>query len=233
MSRAPTRVLVVAASLARGSGRGARGHRFRSVGSAGQPSSPTVPSDEEMSPTQYQGQIGGYCTVTSSNVAAITVGTKISMPRPLVRTRWTVTSSSTPGPATPRRVIAHSILRPASGIARSPVGPGRSTASMLASMSRISAGTTGPGTGRTDSRTDGDEGDRGGRERPAPGSPSLAARLAFVSLSGPQRAGRNLPFRLARSRADGVSPLSRFDAAARHRHNHQSRPLMTLARLGH
>jgi len=28
-------------------------------------------------PSQYQGQIGGYCTVTSSNVAAITVGTKI------------------------------------------------------------------------------------------------------------------------------------------------------------
>ena len=30
-----------------------------------------------MPPSQYQGQIGGYCTVTSSNVAAITVGTKI------------------------------------------------------------------------------------------------------------------------------------------------------------
>jgi hypothetical protein len=28
-------------------------------------------------PSQYQGQIGGYCTVTSSNLAAIRVGTKI------------------------------------------------------------------------------------------------------------------------------------------------------------
>jgi hypothetical protein len=28
-------------------------------------------------PSQYQGQIGGYCTVTSSNLEAIRVGTKI------------------------------------------------------------------------------------------------------------------------------------------------------------
>jgi len=32
---------------------------------------------KECPPSQYQGQIGGYCTVTSSNVAAIGVGTKI------------------------------------------------------------------------------------------------------------------------------------------------------------
>jgi|SRR5215210_739535 len=32
---------------------------------------------KECPPSQYQGQIGGYCTVTSSNVAAITVGSKI------------------------------------------------------------------------------------------------------------------------------------------------------------
>jgi hypothetical protein len=32
---------------------------------------------KECPPSQYQGQIGGYCTVTSSNLEAITVGTKI------------------------------------------------------------------------------------------------------------------------------------------------------------
>jgi hypothetical protein len=32
---------------------------------------------KECPPTQYQGQIGGYCTVTSSNVPAIPVGTRI------------------------------------------------------------------------------------------------------------------------------------------------------------
>jgi hypothetical protein len=32
---------------------------------------------KECPTSEYQGQIGGYCTVTSSNVAAITVGTKI------------------------------------------------------------------------------------------------------------------------------------------------------------
>ena len=59
-----------------------------------------------------------------------------------------------------------------------------------------------------------------------------APRVRLAS-AGRNELGENLPFRLARSRADGVSPLSRFDAAARHRHNHQSRPLMTLARSGH
>jgi hypothetical protein len=32
---------------------------------------------KECPTSQYQGQIGGYCTVLTSNVAAITVGTKI------------------------------------------------------------------------------------------------------------------------------------------------------------
>ena len=44
-----------------------------------------------------------------------------------------------------------------------------------------------------------------------------APRVPLAS-AGRNEPGENLPFRLARSRADGVSPLSRFDAAARHRH---------------
>ena len=77
MRRAPTRVLVVAASLlvvaasvlavTASAQSGARAdHRTRAFHLT-----KTCP------PSQYQGQIGGYCTVTSSNVAAITVGTKI------------------------------------------------------------------------------------------------------------------------------------------------------------
>ena len=77
MHKAPTRVLLVATSLlvvaasalavtaSAQSGAGAN-HRARPFHLT-----KTCPPD------QYQGQIGGYCTVTSSNVPAITVGTKI------------------------------------------------------------------------------------------------------------------------------------------------------------
>jgi len=77
MGRASTRVLVAATSLVvvaasvlavtASAQSGARAnHRAR-----------PLHLTKECPPTQYQGQIGGYCTVTSSNVAAITVGTKI------------------------------------------------------------------------------------------------------------------------------------------------------------
>lgn len=77
MRKAPTRVLVVATSLVvvaasvlavtASAQSGARAnHRAR-----------PFHLTKECPPSQYQGQIGGYCTVTSSNVAAITVGTKI------------------------------------------------------------------------------------------------------------------------------------------------------------
>ncbi len=77
MKRSPTRVFAVAASLlvvaaavlavtasAQSGARANRGARPFHL-------TKTCP------PSQYQGQIGGYCTVTSSNVAAIGVGTKI------------------------------------------------------------------------------------------------------------------------------------------------------------
>jgi hypothetical protein len=77
MRKTPTRVLVVATSLVvvaasvlavtasaqSGAGANHRAQPFHLT--------KTCP------PSQYQGQIGGYCTVTSSNLAAITVGTKI------------------------------------------------------------------------------------------------------------------------------------------------------------
>jgi len=77
MRKPPTRVLVVATSLVvvaasvlavtASAQSGARAnHRAR-----------PFHLTKECPPSQYQGQIGGYCTVTSSNVAAITVGTKI------------------------------------------------------------------------------------------------------------------------------------------------------------
>ena len=122
----------------RGSGLGPRGHRFRSVGSAGQPSSPTVPSDEDMSPRPVpgpdRGLLHGHVLERPRDRGR---QRRSSMRRPLVRPRWTATSSSTSGPATPRPVTARSIFRPASGSARSPAGRGRSTASVPASTSRM------------------------------------------------------------------------------------------------
>ena len=74
--RAPARVLMVAVSLVTvaasvlavtASAQSSRAnHRAR-----------PLHLTKECPPSQYQGQIGGYCTVTSSNVPAITVGTKI------------------------------------------------------------------------------------------------------------------------------------------------------------
>jgi len=75
MLRAPKRVLVVATSLfvvaasvlaVTASAQSGASHRARPFHLT-----KTCPPD------QYQGQIGGYCTVTSSNVAAIPAGTKI------------------------------------------------------------------------------------------------------------------------------------------------------------
>ena len=77
MRKAPTRVLVVATSLvvvaasalavtaSAQSGAGAN-HRAR-----------PFHLTKECPPSTMQGQIGDYCTVTSSNVPAISVGTKI------------------------------------------------------------------------------------------------------------------------------------------------------------
>jgi len=77
MRKAPTRVLVVATSLVvvaasvlavtASAQSGARANH------QGRPFHLT----KECPPSQYQGQIGGYCTVTSSNLAPITVGSKI------------------------------------------------------------------------------------------------------------------------------------------------------------
>ncbi len=76
MRKTPTRVLVAATALlvvaasvlavTASAQSGAANHRARPFHLT-----KTCP------PSQYQGQIGGYCTVTSSNVAAIAVGTKI------------------------------------------------------------------------------------------------------------------------------------------------------------
>ena len=76
MRKASTRVLLVATSLvavaasvlavSASAQSGARAHQPR-----------PFHVTKECPPSQYQGQIGGYCTVTSSNVPAITVGTKI------------------------------------------------------------------------------------------------------------------------------------------------------------
>jgi len=76
MRRPPTRVLVVAASLVvvaasilavtASAQSGAANHRTR-----------PFHLRKECPPSTMQGQIGDYCTVTSSNVAAIPAGTKI------------------------------------------------------------------------------------------------------------------------------------------------------------
>jgi hypothetical protein len=77
MHRAPTRVLVVATSLV------VVAASVLAVTASAQPGvranhrARPFHLTKECPPSQYRGQIGGYCTVTSSNVAAIGVGTKI------------------------------------------------------------------------------------------------------------------------------------------------------------
>ena len=113
MRKTPTRVLVVATSLlvvaasvlavTASAQSGARAnHRARPFHLT-----KTCP------PSQYQGQIGGYCTVTSSNVAAITVGTKIFYAQAAGPTSLDSDVILYAGPATPRPAIAHSTLRSA------------------------------------------------------------------------------------------------------------------------
>ena len=77
MRRAPTRVLmlatslvVVAASVLAVTGSAQSGAR------ANHRTGP-FHLTKVCPPSEYQGQIGGYCTVTSSNVAGISIGTRI------------------------------------------------------------------------------------------------------------------------------------------------------------
>ena len=189
MRKAPTRVLVVATSLVV-----VAASALRSPLPLSRERVPTIEPDrftltKECPPSTMQGQIGDYCTVTSSNVPAISVGTKIFYAHAAGMTSWTATSSSTPGPARPRPVIALSILRPASGGARCQAEPGPSTASVLASMSRTWAGSTGPGTGRTGSaRTTTRSSDSGaqGRAPIRPSRRSLNGEAGWARLDSNQ-----------------------------------------------
>jgi hypothetical protein len=77
MRKAPTRVLVVAASLAVVAASVlAVTASAQSGARANHPARP-LHLTKECPPSTMQGQIGDYCTVTSSNVARIPVGTKI------------------------------------------------------------------------------------------------------------------------------------------------------------
>ena len=171
MRRPPTRVLVVAASLVVVAASILAVTASAQSGARANHGTRPFHLTKECPPSTMQGQIGDYCTVTSSNVAGIPVGTRSSMRRPPVRPPWTATSSSTPGPAIPRPAIAHSILRPASGGARCRAEPGGSTASVLVSTSRTWAGMTGPGTGRTGSATTTRNSDSGAQGRAPTSAP--------------------------------------------------------------
>jgi hypothetical protein len=73
--RAPTRVLAIAASLLVVAASVLA--VAASAQSGSQANHPTRPLHVTKECSQYTGQIGSYCTITSSNVAAITVGTKV------------------------------------------------------------------------------------------------------------------------------------------------------------
>ena len=101
----------------------------------------------------YNFQAGDFCTITSSNVDAIEVGSKVfyAWRRISLLSRWTVTSFSPAGARQQSRVrpLPSLILRPVSDCARSRAGPGNSLSSMQARTSRPSVGSTSPGTGHT------------------------------------------------------------------------------------
>ena len=77
MKRVPTRVLVVAASLLVAAASVLAVTASAQSGARANHGTRPFHLTKTCPPSQYQGQIGGYCTVTASNVAAIGVGTKI------------------------------------------------------------------------------------------------------------------------------------------------------------
>ena len=77
MRKTPTRVLVVATSLVVVAASVLAVTASAQSGAAANHRAQPFHLTKTCPPSQYQGQIGGYCTVTSSNLAAITVGTKI------------------------------------------------------------------------------------------------------------------------------------------------------------
>jgi hypothetical protein len=72
--KAPTRVFMVAVSLLVAASVLAVSASARS---GSQPNHPTRPLHVTKECSEYAGGIGSYCTITSSNVAAITVGSKV------------------------------------------------------------------------------------------------------------------------------------------------------------
>ncbi len=98
-----------------------------------------------------QGQIGDYCTVTSSNVAAIPAGTKIFYAQAAGATSLDSDVILYTGPG--NTATGHCALDFATGLgAVHAVGRNQETPRHRARvMSRTRAGTTGPGTGRTGS----------------------------------------------------------------------------------
>ena len=77
MRKTPTRVLVAATSLVAVAASVLAVTASAQSGAGANDRTRPFHLTKECPTSTYQGQIGGYCTVTSSNVAAITVGTKI------------------------------------------------------------------------------------------------------------------------------------------------------------
>ena len=187
--RPPTRVLVVSISLLVVAASVLAVTASAQSGSAAQSPKPTLPPDEGTARTTGSGSVPtARSRPRTSRRSRSARGS--SMPRPLVRRPWTVTSSSTPGAARRRPVTARSNMRAAAASVRSSAGQGPSMGSVPASTSRTWAGMTMRGTGRTGSRTT-DEEDAAAssantrRSRSAPtGSDSSATRLAQQRSQG-------------------------------------------------
>ena len=90
--------------------------------------------------TGYQGQVDGHCTITSSNLKAITAGSRVVYLQAAGARRWTATSCSWSGPAISRSVTLRPTSRPAPG--RSPSGGTGQFASFHAKAAVSSLGGT-------------------------------------------------------------------------------------------
>lgn len=77
MRKTPTRVLVAATSLVAAAASILAVTASAQSGARANDRARPFHLTKTCPPSQYQGQIGGYCTVTSSNVPAIPVGTMI------------------------------------------------------------------------------------------------------------------------------------------------------------
>ena len=150
MRKTPTRVLVVAISLVAVAASVLAVTASAQSGAANHGTRP-LHLTKTCPPSQMQGQIGGYCTVTSSNVPGIRVGTNIFYAQAAGLTSLDSDVILYAGPG--NTATGHCALDFGTGLGRCTLSGGTRRLRGIRARVDVShlAGMTGPGTGRTGS----------------------------------------------------------------------------------